>query len=282
MAQIYLNGQWQEGATATVSILDRGFIFGDGIYEMIAVYAGVAFELDAHLQRLESSLASVRITAPLNREGFRALMAELIERNGGGNQAIYLQLTRGVAPRDHRFPVPEGAATLLLMSSPLPQPPPIATAVTADDSRWHNCHIKTINLLANVLLRQQAIESGASEAILLREGYLTEGAASNIFIVTDQTVATPPKSCHILPGITRQVVLDLAHQAGISVEERQISRAQLLTADEIWMTSSTKEIVPVVRVDGAAVGRGEPGPMWHQLKQQFQTYKQQQCGLCML
>ncbi len=262
----YLNGRFLPLAEACVPVLDRGFIFGDGVYEVIPVYAGKPFRLAHHLQRLANSLAAVRIDDPHQADEWTALIDELIRRNGGGDQSVYLQVTRGIAPRDHRFPE-DSRPTVFLMSNPF-RPVPEAelrdgvTAVTLNDIRWEHCHIKSISLLPNILLRQQAIEQGAAEAILLRHGQVTEGAASNVFIVSDGVIVTPPKGDCLLPGITRDLVVELAMEHALPCEERAIPEAELRRATEIWLTSSTKEILPVTRLDGIAVGDGQPGPLW--------------------
>lgn len=263
----WLNGRFLPLADACVPVLDRGFIFGDGVYEVIPVYAGKPFRLAHHLQRLANSLAAVRIDDPHSEEEWQGLIAELISRNGGGDQSVYLQVTRGIAPRDHRFP--EGSRpTVFLMSNPF-RPVPEAelregvTAVTLNDIRWEYCHIKSIALLPNILLRQQAVEQGAAEAILLRQGEVTEGAASNVFIVSDGVIVTPPKGDCLLPGITRDLVVELAMEHALECEERPIPEAELRRAQEIWLTSSTREILPVTRLDAIPVGDGQPGPLWH-------------------
>lgn len=263
----WLNGRFLPLADACVPVLDRGFIFGDGVYEVIPVYAGKPFRLAHHLQRLANSLAAVRIDDPHTEDEWQGLIAELISRNGGGDQSVYLQVTRGIAPRDHRFP--EGSRpTVFLMSNPF-RPVPEAelregvTAVTLNDIRWEYCHIKSIALLPNILLRQQAVEQGAAEAILLRHGEVTEGAASNVFIVSDGVIVTPPKGDCLLPGITRDLVVELAMEHALECEERPIPEAELRRAQEIWLTSSTREILPVTRLDDLAVGEGRPGPVWH-------------------
>ncbi len=262
----WLNGRFLPLADACVPVLDRGFIFGDGVYEVIPVYAGRPFRLAHHLQRLANSLAAVRIDNPHTEDEWQGLIAELISRNGGGDQSVYLQVTRGIAPRDHRFP--EGSRpTVFLMSNPF-RPVPEAelhegvTAVTLNDIRWEYCHIKSIALLPNILLRQQAVEQGAAEAILLRQGEVTEGAASNVFIVSDGVIVTPPKGDGLLPGITRDLVVELAMQHALECAERPIPEAELRRAQEIWLTSSTREILPVTRLDDLAVGEGRPGPVW--------------------
>jgi len=279
---VYLNGTFLPLNQAMVPVLDRGFIFGDGVYEVIPAYGGKLFRLAEHLARLDHSLAGVRINNPLAHAQWDEILSELLRRNttpDNPDQYIYLQVTRGVAKRDHAFP--QGVTpTVLAMSNPLPPVPEAfttqgITAVTLPDIRWKYCHIKAIALLPNILLRQEAVERGATEAILIRDGTVTEGAASNLFIVTQGTVITPPKGPLLLPGITRDLILELAQAAGIAHREAAISEAELRAADEIWLTSSTKEIMPVTRLDDVTVGDGKPGPLWQRMTVLFQDYKQQ-------
>ena len=275
MSTVYLNGRYRPVEEATVSVLDRGFLFGDGVYEVVPVYGGRLFRLAQHLARLDQSLAGIRLANPFSREEWSAMLRDLVARNGGGDLSVYLQLTRGVAKRDHAFPagVPP---TVFAMTGGLPARPAHAgvAAILARDIRWDLCHIKAITLLPNALLRQQAAEAGAVEAILARHDVVTEGAASNVFIVQGGVVATPPKSAQILPGITRDLVVDLLGSAGIPCQERLVTLDELHSANEIWLTSSTREVVPVVRLEGAGVGAGTPGPLWHTVDRIYQDYKQ--------
>lgn len=278
MTTVYLNGVFLPIEQACVPVLDRGFLFGDGVYEVIPVYGGTLFRLEEHLQRLDHSLAGIRITNPLSRALWRDTLDELVERNGGGDQSIYFQITRGAAPkRDHAFPA-NVLPTIFMMSTPLaPLPEDLAqngiAAITLADIRWQKCDIKAITLLPNVLLRQEAIDHGAAEAILLRDGLAVEGAASNLFIVKDGTIITPPKSPHLLPGITRDLILELAAEHKVPHRETVITEAELRAADEVWLTSSTKEILPVTRLDNSAVSGGKPGPVWAKLIALYQHYK---------
>ncbi|MBT7914779.1 D-amino acid aminotransferase [Candidatus Bathyarchaeota archaeon] len=279
MSTVYLNGQFQPIESATISVLDRGFLFGDGVYEVIPVYGGRPFRLDEHLQRLENSLAEVRIPNPHQRDGWSKILSELIHKNEGGDQSLYLQVTRGVAPRDHHFPELTNP-TLFMMSNPLTGTPTSIlqhgiAAVTETDSRWSRCNIKSINLLANVLHRQHALDRGAKESILIRQGEVTEGAASNVFVVLEGTILTPPKSHYLLPGVTRDLALELAQQQGLHPQESAISEQQLAAAEEIWVTSSTKEVVPVTQLNHAPVGEGIPGLVTLQIHRHLQTFKQQ-------
>ncbi len=279
----YLNGTFQPINEARISPLDRGFIFGDGIYEVIPVYDGKLFRLDEHLKRLDDNLAAVRIKQPLSDIAWQSVLNEMVARNqpiNGDEQSIYLQVTRGVAERDHGFPDSHTEPTLFIMSSALKAlPASIAehgvAAITHEDIRWKNCHIKNTSLLGNILLRQHAYDEDAVEAILIRDGEVTEGAASNLFALIDDVLITPPKGPLLLPGITRDLILELAQQHNIPTCEAFITPVQLLHAKEIWLTSSTKEILPVTTLDGIAIGSGKPGKLWQQMRQHYQTYKQQ-------
>ena len=277
-ATCYLNGEYLPLDEAKVSVLDRGFIFGDGVYEVIPVYGRRAFRLNHHLQRLQNSLTAIRIDNPLSDEEWQQIIESLIAQNAGDDQSVYLHITRGVARRDHRFPA-DTPATIFLMSNPLVAPE-LATveqgikAQTLPDIRWLNCHIKAISLLPNILFRQEAIDSGSDEAILLRDGKATEGAASNLFIVKDGIIITPPKSSKLLPGITRDLIVELAAQHKLPYEEREIDEQELFAADEIWISSSTKEVMPVLELNQTPVGNGQPGPVWKQIYLYYQEMKQ--------
>jgi D-alanine transaminase len=274
----YLDGQFLPLAQAQVPVLDRGYLFADGVYEVLPVYGGRMFALDAHLDRLDASLQAIRLPNPLTRAQWHAALEQLVLRNGAGDQTLYLQVSRGVQPR-RGFAIPERPAPCVLaFCQPLP---PVTDSirrdgvacVTREDTRWLNCHIKSIALLAAVLLSDEALRAGCNEVILLRDGWLTEGGSSNVFVVKDGCIATPPLSRLILAGITRQLVLDSLQAAGIHCEQRAISAAELETADEIWITSSTREIYPVTRLDGRPVGAGRPGPAWARAFELYQALK---------
>jgi D-alanine transaminase len=276
----YLDGQYLPLAQARVPVLDRGYLFADGVYEVLPVYAGRMFALDAHLERLDASLQAIRLPNPLARTQWREILGQLVTRNGGGDQTLYLQVTRGVQPQ-RGFAIPaQPQPCVLAFCQPLP---PVTDAirrdgvacVTREDTRWLNCHIKSIALLAAVLLSDEALQSDCNEVILLRDGWLTEGGSSNVFVVKDGRVITPPLSRLILAGITRRLVLDTLQAAGIRCEERAVSAAELGTADEIWITSSTREIYPVTRLDGRPVGDGRPGPVWARAFELYQALKAQ-------
>lgn len=275
---VYLNGAFLPVAEARVSVFDRGFLFGDGVYEVIPVFAGRPFRLPHHLRRLAASLEEIRLSNPLSEEQWKAVFARLIAANGGsGDQSVYLQITRGVAPRDHAFPA-KATPTVFAYAQPLKYPSAGeiehgVAAVTAADIRWSRCDIKAITLLANALARQQAIERGAAETILIRDGEVTEGAASNVFVVRQGRLVTPPKGPYILPGITRDLVLELARAHGIPCAEEAVSETELRHAEEIWMTSSTKEILAVTRLDDRPVGSGRPGPLHARLLALYRDYK---------
>jgi D-alanine transaminase len=278
---VYLNGKFMPIEEAYVPVLDRGFIFGDGVYEVIPVYSRQAFRLAEHLKRLQASLDGIRLPNPHTPAEWTKLINELIERNAGDDQYLYLHITRGVARRDHAFPQPAVAPTVFMMSSPL-SPPAAAllasgvSAVTATDNRWLRCDIKAISLLPNVMLRQLAVDAGCAETILIRDDqFMTEGAASNIFVVKNGTLLAPPKDNLMLPGITYDVVLELAAANQIPFQVRRIARQEIFTADELLLTSSTKEVLPITRVDGQAVGNGKPGPMFARLNTLYQNFKRE-------
>ncbi|MFO1418046.1 MAG: D-amino acid aminotransferase [Methylotetracoccus sp.] len=270
---VYLNGQFLPLCEAKVSVMDRGFLFGDGVYEVIPVYGRQPFRLDEHLRRLDDSLSGIKMQSPLSRDEWAAVFARLID--GDQDQSIYLQVTRGAAPkRDHA--IPAGIApTVFAMCTPIaPLPTEGVRAVTVQDIRWLRCNIKAVTLLANVLLKQEAIDRGCAEAILVRDGHAVEGAASNLFALIGGTLVTPPKGFELLPGITRDLVLELAEADGIPTVQRAIRADELPRAEEIWLTSSTREIMPVVELDGAAVGAGTPGPLWQRVQGLYQAYKE--------
>jgi len=275
---VYLNGEYLPLNEAKVSVLDRGFIFGDGVYEVIPAYGAKALRFEHHMQRLQNSLDAVRIKNPLSNTQWLEIIEKLISATGPQDQYIYLHITRGVASRDHRFP-DETTPTVFVMSSILkPVDTELLThgisAVTLDDFRWQHCNIKAIALLPNILLRQQAVEQDAMEAILIRDGYMTEGAASNVFIVSNGVIKTPPKDNRLLPGITRDLVVELAHAHNMPIEEVAISEQEFFAAEEIWLTSSTKEVLPVTKINDQAVANGKPGDVWQDMYQKYQNYKE--------
>ena len=274
---IHLNGRFMPLEEAMIPVLDRGFIFGDGVYEVIPVYSRRPFRLAEHLRRLQNSLDAISLKNPHTDAEWGALIAELIACNEGADQYLYLHITRGVAKRDHAFPKVV-TPTVFMMSSPLL--PPAAelkssgvAAITTIDNRWLRCDIKSISLLPNVLLRQSAVEAGTMEAVLLREGFMTEGAASNIFVVQNGVVLAPPKNHLMLPGITYDLVLELAQAEGIPTQVGPVPEAALRSANEIWLTSSTREVLPITLLDGKPVGMGQPGPLFKRMDALYQNYK---------
>ncbi len=273
--KVFLNGDYLPLSEAKISVLDRGFLFGDGIYEVIPAYNGKLFHFEAHLQRLYNSLADIGMQSPYNHPQWLELLQPLLVT--GQDQYIYLQITRGVSPnRDHAFPV-QTQPTVFAMCSPIKHPANKSAgfkAVTFDDTRWQMCNIKATTLLGNVLLRQKAVEQDCTEAILVKDGIVTEGAASNLFAVFDQVLVTPPKDNRILPGITRDLILEIAEQHDIATVEKEITLEALKNADEIWLTSSTREILPVVELDGKMISEGQAGPLWQTMQSLFQNYKQ--------
>lgn len=270
---VYLNGDFVPLNEAKISVMDRGFLFGDGVYEVIPVYGGRPLRLTEHLTRLGNSLAAIRMASPLAAEEWAAIFERLIV--GAHDQSIYLQVTRGVAPkRDHAIP-PDVTPTVFAMCTPIaPLPTAGIRAVTVTDIRWLRCDIKAITLLANVLLKQEALDCDATEAVLIRDGFAVEGAASNLFALIDGTLVTPPKGRELLPGVTRDLVLELAIEHGVQAVERPIALAELKTAPEVWLTSSTREIMPVIELDGATVGTGVPGALWEQVHGYYRAYKE--------
>ena len=277
MSTAWLNGTFLPLDEAQVSVLDRGFLFGDGVYEVIPVYGGRLFRLPHHLKRLRNSLDGVRIGNPLSDEEWQAVLEELVARNEGSDQAVYLQVTRGAAPkRDHAFPAGV-RPTVFCMSNEIQVNRDSAAeqgvrAITLDDIRWSLCNIKAITLLPNVMLRQQAIEADTAEAILVNDGQVIEGAASNLFIVKDGLLITPPNSNALLPGITRDLVLELAANNGIPFREADIPEQDLFASDEIWLTSSTREISPVIQLNNMPIGNGRPGPLWQKMIVLYREY----------
>ncbi len=271
---VYLNGAYLPLSEARISVLDRGFLFGDGVYEVIPAYQGRLFHWPEHGLRLEHSLAGIRLANPYSREQWQAIFAPWL--SSGRDQYLYLQITRGAAAkRDHAFPENTPPTVFVMCQDivPFAGKDTGVSAVTLTDSRWHSCNLKTIALLANILHRQAALDQGSAEAILLKDGYVTEGAASNVFAVIRGELRTPPKSHEILPGITRDVIVMLAGQNQVVCQETPITLAELHSAEEIWLTSSTREIIPVIELDDLPVGDGKPGALYRKMDGLFQAYK---------
>ena len=265
----FVNGTFVPLAEAKVSIEDRGFQFGDGIYEVIRTYKGRPFALEAHLDRLERSATALDLTQPYSRTEWTRHLLEGIRRAAYPEAKIYIQLSRGVAPRDHAYPA-EGRPTVVMTVRefhPLDRSVQAAgvEAMTTEDIRWGRCDIKSVNLLANVLARQQAKQAKVFEAILVKAGLVTEGAVSNVMVVQGGAVMTAPEGPRILSGVTRAVVLELARNEGLPVQERFISQAELYGSDEVFLTGTTVEVLAVVRVDGKVIGDGRPGPITQRL-----------------
>ena len=274
---VYLNGDFIPLEDARIPVLDRGFIFGDGVYEVIPAYSHHPFRLAEHLVRLQHSLDSIRIANPLTDAEWTRLVRDLMARNAGADQSVYLQVTRGVARRDQAFPK-DTKPTVFAMSSPLATPSREAIengvpAITAVDYRWLKCDVKSISLLGNCLLRQAAADAGATEVVMFRDGQLTEGSSSNVFVVSGGTLLAPPKNHLVLPGITYDVVLELAQANGMPHEVRPIAEAEVKSADELWVTSSTKEVLAVTTLDGKPVGGGKPGAVFRRMHQLYQDFK---------
>jgi D-alanine transaminase len=274
---VFLNGKFMPIEEAKVPVLDRGFIFGDGIYELVPVYSRAPFRLEGHLARMERSLSEVKIANPYSRAEWTKIIEQVIEKQPFDDQGVYWQVTRGVAKRDHAFPK-NVQPTVFMMSNPLVNPSKEVVenggnAVTAPDFRWHRCDLKTISLIGNCMLRQLSAEEGAVETILFRDGRLTEASASNAYIVKNGVIATPPKDNLILPGITLDVVFDIVKRGNLPMQVREISEAEVFAADEVWVSSSSKEIVAIVDLDGKTIGTGKPGPVFRKAWQLYQDFK---------
>lgn len=279
MDLVYLNGNYVPAETACIPVLDRGFMFGDGVYEVLPVYSGKVFRVDEHLQRLQRSLQAVDMRCAECESELPDIFSSLIENNiHQGDGFIYLQITRGVMQiRDQAYDR-DMKPTVLAMCQALEYPSqskdtPGIRAITLDDNRWMDCHIKSINLLPNVLLKQQAIDAGAKEAILIRDSLAVEGTSSNLFVVKGDVIFTPPQTRYMLGGITRELIIEICTKNKILVREMQVTEDELHDADEIWMTSSTREIMPVTTLNQHKVGKGVPGPMWMQMIDLYQEFK---------
>lgn len=275
---VYLNGEFLPLDQARVPVMDRGFLFGDGVYEVIPVYSRRAFRLAEHLRRLQGSLDGMRLANPHSNAEWTALIERIVAEGDTDDQSVYIQVTRGpMAVRNHAFPKTI-TPTVFIMGEALHTPPDSQreqgiAAVSAADFRWLRCDLKVTSLLANCLLRQMAIEAGCIETLLFRDGYLSEGAASNIFMMKDGVMLAPPKNHLMLAGITYDVVLEIAAAHGLAHEVRDIREEEVRAADELWMTSSTKEVLPIVTLDGRPVGRGKPGPAFAQMYGWYQDFK---------
>ncbi len=268
-----LNGKFLPLAEAHISPLDRGFLFADSVYEVVPVHDGIPLLFDAHLARLARSLAAIDIRNPHSDDQWEKLVTELIRQNGGGTMAIYLQVSRGPeSGRDHVYSR-ETLPTVFMMATELSKPEHTLgiAVITLQDERWSRCDIKSTALLPNILARRKAADSGAREAILIDNGYVTEGAASSVIIVENNSLIRSPHSTEVLPGTTTDHVFAVAHNAGYTCHEERFTAERLLAADEVWLTSATQGITPVVRVDEQIVGEGEPGPVWAAVSRLFEA-----------
>ncbi len=258
---VYLNGHYLPAEQATISVMDRGFLFGDGVYEVIPVFGNKLLRLDEHLHRLRNSLRRISLPNPHSNDEWSKIFSDLLAKNAGEDRAVYLQISRGVYEKRDLAIRPEYASTIFAMVLHV-TPPDIEvvsagiSVITVNDFRWGACDIKSTSLVANVMLRHQASEANVDDAILIRNGMVSEGTASNVFIVKDNVLITPPAGRELLPGITRDLVIEIANNNTILVEERGIREAELFDADEIWMTSSTREIAPVISLNGETVASG--------------------------
>jgi D-alanine transaminase len=269
----FINGAFMPLAEAKVPIEDRGFQFGDGVYEVIRTYRGHPFALEAHLDRLDRSATALDLTQPYSRAEWTDYILEGIRRAAFPEAKIYIQLSRGVAPRDHAYPAELTPTVVMTISEFHPLDRSIqevgVDAMTIEDIRWGRCDIKSVNLLANVLARQQVKQAQVFEAILVRAGLVTEGAVSTVMVVQGGTVMTAPEGPHILSGVTRAIVLDLTLNEGVPIQEQFVSQADLYGADEVFLTGTTVEVLPVVRIDGKVIGDGRPGPITQRLAAGF-------------
>tara|TARA_Y100001960_G_scaffold78815_1_gene84302 strand:- start:24 stop:863 length:840 start_codon:yes stop_codon:yes gene_type:complete len=278
MSLVYLNGEFKPIEEASVSVLDRGFTFGDGVYEVIPIFNRKIFRFSEHIMRLENSLREIYMSNPLKENEWRDIFNKLIDSLEQVNQSIYLQITRGVSRRDHDISIAD-KPTVFAMSRPLEANNFSSgiKAITHEDIRWQLCNIKATTLLPSILLRHKAKEQEARETILIRDKYVTEGAASNVFVCTDDKILTPARTSHVLSGITRDLIVEILMHNDLPIVEGSISESKLLSAGEIWVTSSTWEIVPVVELDDRLVGSGKPGPLWQQANKLYQDFKNDYC-----
>ena len=282
----YLNGEFTLLPDAKISVMDRGFIFGDGVYEVVPVYGGCLFRFAQHMARLDRSLAELRIANPLTHTQWRDIATRLVADYANSTSAkventeqlIYIQVTRGVALRDHAM-LAGLTPTVFVMSNLMKLPTPEqrtqgVTCVTADDFRWEKAHIKTTSLLGAVFARQISVDAGALETVMFRDGFLSEAAASNVWVVKNNRLMGPPRDNLVLEGIRYGLIEEICREQGIALELRRISRDEVLAADEVLLSSATKEVLPVTRLDGKPVGKGLPGPVYARLDAGYQAAKQ--------
>jgi D-alanine transaminase len=272
---VWLNGQLTDFSSARVALEDRGFEFGDGIYEVVRAYNGRFLALREHLIRLEQSAAGIELTLPMSLDQFASLAGELLEKSGLPDAEMYLQVTRGVSRRNHLFPADSEPTVVMGVRAPRVVSPVLweqgCAVITLDDERWARCNLKTICLLPNILAKQRAQKAGAFEALLVRDGILTEGATCNVFLRRGDDLVTPIADNRILPGVTRAIAIQLAREIGRNVFERDVQAAELFDADEVIITSTTVELMPVARVDGKVIGDGKPGPEYLRLHAEFRS-----------
>jgi len=279
----YLNGEYVPLREARISPLDRGFLYSDGVYEVMPVYDGRPFRFESHADRLTRSLAGIQMEDPHTRGEWREIFSTLITRNGGGNQYVYWQVTRGAEFGRNHAPLPKIPRTVFAFCAPLPVTSATVlengvTCVTTDDTRWARCDIKSVSLLANILLRQEAVDANAAETILLKDGQLREASSSAVHVVLGGVIVSPPRSRAILPGTTRSAMEEVAANAGLTYRSEPVSEQQLRSADEIWISAATREVQPVTQLDGKPVGTGKPGPVWRRIHDGWQRYKQSLVG----
>jgi D-alanine transaminase len=279
----YLNGTQLPLEEARISPLDRGFLYSDGAYEVMPVYDGRPFRFDAHRGRMTRSLNEIQMRDPHTHAEWHEILGQLIVRNGGGDQYVYWQVTRGAERGRNHAPLPDIPRTVFAFCAPLPIAPPSVFAsgvkcVTAIDTRWARCDIKSVSLLANVLLRQLSVDAGAVETILLRDGQMMEASSSAVHVVIGGEIRTPPRSERILPGTTRTVMEEMATRVGIPFFSTPVSEAELRGADEVWISATTREVQPVTVLDNKPVGSGKPGPVWRRIHAELQSYKRELSG----
>ena len=279
----YLNGRQLPVEEARISPFDRGFLYADGAYELMPVYAGRPFRFEAHRERMTRSLGELLMRDPHTPEEWHAILGNLVAANGGGDQYIYWQVTRGAENGRNHAPLPDIPRTVFAFSAPLPVTPPSVlesgvACITTNDTRWARCDIKSVSLLANVLLRQLSIDANAAEAILLRDGDMMEASSSAVHVVIDGEIRTPPRSKKILPGTTRSVMEEMAARAAIPYRATRVTESELRGATEIWISAATREIQPVTTLDGRPVGAGKPGPLWRRVYDELQAYKRELAG----
>ncbi len=280
----YLDGEYQPWGNARISPFDRGFLFGDGAYEVMPVYGGRPFRFGAHADRMTRSLAEMRMADPHTHDEWREIVGTLVRRNAEPDQYVYWQVTRGAEPGRSHAPLPDIPRTVFAFCAPWPRLSPKtlesgASCITAKDIRWARCDIKATSLLPNVLLRQLSVDADAAETILLQNGELIEGSSSSVHVIIDGEIRTPPNSRRLLPSITRGAIEELAIRARIPHRATAISEHELRHADEVWIASAAREVIPVTRLDDHPIGNGKPGPVWHRLREEFESYKKRLAGV---